>query len=44
MVKPGRTLTLAQTDVFAESKGKEKLIAVLTATMMSIEGRDGIED
>jgi len=30
--------------VFAESQGKEKLIAVLTATMMSIEGRDGIED
>jgi uncharacterized protein (TIGR00369 family) len=44
VIKPGRTLTLAQTDVFAESKGKEKLIAVLTATMMSIEGRDGIED
>jgi uncharacterized protein (TIGR00369 family) len=44
VIKPGRTLTLAQTDVFAESQGKEKLIAVLTATMMSIEGRDGIED
>lgn len=36
VVKPGRTLTLAQTDVFAETDGKEKLIALLTATMMSI--------
>ncbi len=44
VVKPGRTLTLAQTDVFAETDGKEKLIALLTATMMSIQGRDGIDD
>jgi uncharacterized protein (TIGR00369 family) len=44
VVKRGRTLTLAQTEVFAESGGQEKLIALLTATMMSIEGRDGIED
>jgi acyl-coenzyme A thioesterase PaaI-like protein len=44
VVKPGRTLTLVQTDIFAESKGKEKLIALLTATMMAIEGRDGILD
>jgi uncharacterized protein (TIGR00369 family) len=44
VVKPGRTLTLCQTEVFAESKGQEKLIALLTATMMSIEGREGIDD
>ena len=44
VVKPGRTLTLVQTEVFAESQGKEKLIALLTATMMSIEGREGIDD
>ena len=44
VVKPGRTLTLAQTEVFAEDQGKEKLIALLTATMMSIEGREGIND
>lgn len=44
VVKPGRTLTLAQTDVFAESDGKEKLIALLTASMMIIQGRDGIDD
>ena len=44
VVKSGRTLTLTQTDVFAESGGKERLIALLTATMMAIEGRAGIDD
>jgi uncharacterized protein (TIGR00369 family) len=44
VIKAGRTLTLVQTDVFAESRGQEKLIALLTATMMSIEGREGIDD
>jgi uncharacterized protein (TIGR00369 family) len=44
VVKTGRTLTLTQTDVFAESGGQEKLIALLTATMMTIEGREGVND
>lgn len=44
VIKAGRTLTLAQTDVFAEAAGKERLIAYLTATLMTIEGRDGIAD
>jgi uncharacterized protein (TIGR00369 family) len=44
VVKSGRTLTLVQTEVFAESQGQEKLIALLTATMMAIEGREGIDD
>jgi uncharacterized protein (TIGR00369 family) len=44
VVKSGRTLTLVQTDVFAETRGQERLIALLTATMMSIEGREGIDD
>jgi uncharacterized protein (TIGR00369 family) len=44
VVKPGRTLTLVQTDVFAEDQGKEKLVALFTATMRLIEGRDGIGD
>jgi uncharacterized protein (TIGR00369 family) len=43
VVKPGRTLTLTQTDVFAESEGgQRKLIALLTATMMTIEGRPAV--
>lgn len=44
VVKAGRTLTLTQAEVFAESDGQERLIALLTATMMAIEGRAGIND
>jgi len=44
VVKAGRTLTLAQTEVYAESGGEEKLIALLTATMMTVEDREGIVD
>ncbi len=44
VIKAGRTLTLAQTDVFAEIDGKQKLVAYLTATLMTIVGRDGISD
>lgn len=40
VVKAGRTITLAQTDVMAEANGRERLVAVLTATLMTIEGRD----
>lgn len=44
VIKAGRTITLAQTDVFAETEGSQKLVAVLTATMMTVEGRDGVAD
>ncbi|UOM34028.1 PaaI family thioesterase [Acuticoccus sp. I52.16.1] len=44
VVKAGRTLTLAQADVFAEANGAERLVAVLSATMMTIEGREGVAD
>lgn len=44
VVKAGRTLTLAQSEVFAEHGGKERLVALLTATLMAIEGREGIAD
>ena len=43
-IKPGRTLTLAQTEVIAQTGGKEKLIALLTATLMAIEDREGVAD
>ena len=42
VVKAGRTLTLAQADVFAVNGGQEKLIAHLIATMMTITGRDDV--
>lgn len=44
VIKAGRTLTLAQTDVFAEREGQEKLVAVLMATLMTMEGRAGVDD
>ncbi|MET0744516.1 MAG: PaaI family thioesterase [Microvirga sp.] len=44
IVRAGRTLTLAQTDVFSETAGEEKLVALLTATLMTIEGRDAVSD
>ena len=44
VIKAGRTLTLAQTEVFSETVGQEKLIALLTATLMTVEGRDGVAD
>ena len=44
VVKAGRTLTLTQTEVFAVSDGQEKLVALMTATMMNIRRRDGISD
>jgi uncharacterized protein (TIGR00369 family) len=44
VVKAGRTLTVAQSDVFAESGGQEQLVAVLTATLMRVEAREGLSD
>lgn len=44
VVKAGRTLTIAQTEVFAENNGKQKLVALLTATLMAMEGREGVSD
>jgi uncharacterized protein (TIGR00369 family) len=44
VVKPGRTLTLTQAEVFAVRDGQEKLVALLTATMMTVTGRDGVSD
>src|SRR6476660_1262724 len=44
VVKAGRTLILAQAEVFAKTGGDEKLIALLTATLMVVKGRDGISD
>lgn len=44
VIKAGRRLTLAQTEVFSEIAGEERLVALLTATLMTIEGRDGVAD
>ena len=44
VVKAGRTLTVAQSEVFAQDGAGEKLVALLTATLMAIESREGITD
>ena len=44
VIKAGRTLTLAQTELFSETAGREKLVALLTATLMAVDGREGIDD
>jgi uncharacterized protein (TIGR00369 family) len=44
VVKAGRTLTLAQSEVFSQSEGRERLVAFLTATLMAVEGRAGVND
>jgi uncharacterized protein (TIGR00369 family) len=44
VIKAGRTLTLAQTEVFSETAGREKLVALLTATLITVEGREGVND
>lgn len=45
VVKPGRSLTVAQAEVFGEGTGGERTrVALLTATLATIAGRDGISD
>jgi uncharacterized protein (TIGR00369 family) len=44
VVKAGRTLTLAMAEVFAIKDGTSKLCAMMTATCMTIAGRDGVSD
>lgn len=42
VVKPGRTITVAEGRAYALADGKEKLIATMGATLMAVVGRDGI--
>jgi len=42
VLKPGRTITVAEGRAFADDQGREKLIATMTATLMTITGRAGI--
>jgi uncharacterized protein (TIGR00369 family) len=44
VVRAGRTLTVAQAEVMAEQDGRRRPVALLTATLMAVEGRDGIAD
>jgi uncharacterized protein (TIGR00369 family) len=39
VIKPGRTLSIVECDVHAESAGKQHLVARMLATMMCVEGK-----
>lgn len=43
VVKPGRTVSVAEGRAWAIDDGREKLIATMTATLMAVTGRDGIQ-
>jgi uncharacterized protein (TIGR00369 family) len=43
VIKPGRTVTVAEGRAFAIDEGKEKLIATMGCTLMAVFGRDGIQ-
>jgi uncharacterized protein (TIGR00369 family) len=40
VIKPGRTVTVAEGKAFAIDEGKEKLIATMGCTLMAVLGRD----
>lgn len=42
VVKPGRTITVAEGRAYALHEGREKLVATMGATLMTIAGRDDI--
>lgn len=43
VVKPGRTVTVAEGRAFAIEGGREKLVATMTATLMAVIGRENIK-
>lgn len=42
VVKPGRTITVCQAEIFACRGNESKLVASMTATLMAVIDRDGI--
>jgi uncharacterized protein (TIGR00369 family) len=43
VIKPGRTVTVAEGRAYAIDGGREKLIATMNATLMAVTGREGIQ-
>ena len=43
VLKPGRTISVVEGRAYADDEGREKLVATMNATMMTITGRDGIQ-
>ena len=44
VVKPGRTVTVTEGRAYAIDEGREKLIATMGATLMTIVGRDDVKN
>jgi len=42
VIKPGRTVTVAEGRAYAIDDGREKLIATMACTLMAVFGREGI--
>lgn len=43
VIKPGRTVTVAEGRAYAIEGGREKLIATMGCTLMAVVGREGIQ-
>jgi uncharacterized protein (TIGR00369 family) len=43
VIKPGRTISVAEGRAYALDQGREKLIATATCTLMTMIGREGIQ-
>lgn len=44
VIKPGRTVTVSEGRAYAIDDGREKLIATMGATLMTITGRDDVKN
>src|SRR5512142_295462 len=44
VVKPGRNVTFCHGEVFATDGGRERLVATMSATMMTVRGRPDVVD
>jgi len=44
VIKPGRTVTVAEGRAFAIESGRETLVATMNCTLMALVGRNGIEN
>jgi acyl-coenzyme A thioesterase PaaI-like protein len=42
VLKPGRTITVCDAQAFAVREEKEKLVAIMTGTLMASFGREGV--
>ena len=44
VIKPGRTITVAEGKAWAVDEGQDKLVATMNATLMAVIGRDGVRN